>query len=462
MLRVARDGGLVVAHPYPVLDSVLWRSVARAPALREVIAFGGEDGYLAAIDARHAAVRIDLRVGTVTASPDTGLHAITSADGASIYALTPSGEITRFTPSGGEWKFRPSLPASALFAQADGSLIVAGASAKRAIVWRMRPPGLEIVDTLSIDVGGTASANAAMIAATAGSLDDRIYFGANESVIAVRSRDMKKALDIDLGDAIKAIAATPSGDRLFVALDDNRSIRIVDRFEERVSGKVKLPSQPIGLRMDALGRVLLASGAGDSVFVVSLATESLQGTLRSAWRGDLPTVFADGTIALLRGNDVVVAHPETLRDLRTYAGGTRDFWYPMRWNGFRPRAAGLDQPVQFRTSAPRDSADLVDSLGGVVRDSLVAGAGRPASPRGDSAAAAALFTVSFASTQNEKQARDLTSRIRVDGQSPRIITSDRNGTALYRVVMGPFATREAADRVGRASGQSYWIIEGAP
>jgi hypothetical protein len=61
-------------------------------------------------------------VGTVTASPDTGLHAITSADGASIYALTPSGEITRFTPSGAEWKFRPSLPASALFAQADGSL----------------------------------------------------------------------------------------------------------------------------------------------------------------------------------------------------------------------------------------------------------------------------------------------------------------------------------------------------
>lgn len=455
MLRVSRDGGLLAAYAYPGLDSVLWKSSNRAPALTDVVAFGAEDGYLAAIDSRSGPVRVDLRIGSVSTSKDSALHAVSSADGSAIYALTASGEITRFTPSGGDWKFVPPLPASALFAQADGSLIVAGATGKRVVVWRIRPPGQEIVDTLYVDVGGDTKKNSAMIAATAGSLDDRVFFGANESVIAVRSRDMQKALDIDLGDPITAIAATPSGDRLFVTLDDDRSIRIVDRFEERVSDKIKLPTPARALRMDALGRVLLARGEVDTVFVVSLADDGVQGSIRSTWRGDLPMVLADGAIAAVRGEDVVLTKPSTLGDGRSIKNGARDFWYALRWNGFRPRAKGLDQPVQFRTSAPRDSSDTTETARSAppteIRDTS----------RTDTLSGR-LWTVSFAAVQSEKQARDLASRIRVDGQAPRITTSERNGTTLYRVVMGPFASRDAADRVGRASGQSYWIFEGAP
>ena len=458
MLRVARDGGIMTAYPYPRLDSALWRSTSRAPALGEVIAFGAEDGYLAAMDARRAPVRVDLRLGVVTGSKDTAQRALSSAD----------GEITRFTPSGGDWKFRPTLPASALFAQADGALIVAGAVGKRAVVWRIRPPGQEIVDTISFDVGGTASANAAMIAATAGDIGDRVFFGANETVIAVRSRDMQRALEVDLGDPVRAIVATPSGDRLFVALNDDPSIRIIDRFEERVSAKVRLPDAPTALRMDPLGRILLAKGSGDSVYVVSLADDGVLGAIRTEWRADLPLVLADGAIAMARGRDVVLTKAPTLADGRTIAKGGQDFWHGLRWNGFRPRAAGLDQPVQFRTSAPRDSSDLVDRRQDVPADSTremppptVTGPPADAIDRRDSAVTG-MFTVSFAAVQNEKTARDLVSRIRIAGQAPRITTSERNGTTLYRVVMGPYSTRADADRVGRASGQSYWIFEGTP
>ena len=470
VLRVARDGGIVTAYPYPRLDTVLWRSNARASGLNEVIAFGAEDGYLAAIDAHGAPARVDLRLGTVTSSRDTALRAFSSADGATTYALTASGEITRFTPNGGDWKFHPSLPASALFAQSDGALIVAGASGSRAIVWRIRPPGQEIVDTISFDVGGEAETNAAMIASTGASIGDRVFFGANESVIAVRVRDMQQALDIDLGDPVRAIVATPSGDRLFVALADDRAIRVIDRFEERVSGKIKLASVPTALRMDPLGRILLARGPADSVYVVSLADDAVRGTVRSEWRADLPLVLADGAIAMTRGDDVVLTSAATLSDGRTIARGARDFWHAFRWNGFRPRSTLLDQPVRFRTSAPRDSADLSDTVSDEPPDSLrgvTAPTRVPPGPpadlpiRGDSATSS-VYTVSFAAVQNEKTARDLVSRIRVGGQAPRITTSDRNGTTLFRVVMGPFATREAADRVGRASGQSYWIFEGTP
>ena len=469
VLRVARDGGVLTAYAYPRLDSVLWRSSARAPALAEIIAFGSEDGLLAAVDTRRAPVRFNLRLGAVAISRDTALRSLSSSDGAAIYALTAPGEITRFTPSGGDWKFRPSLPASALFAQADGSLIVAGALGSRAVVWRIRPPGQEVVDTISFEVGGDTRSNAAAIAATAGSIGDRIFFGAHKSVIAVRSRDMQRALDIDLGDPVRAIAATPSGDRLFVILDNDRSVRVIDRFEERVSGKIKLPGVPRALRMDPLGRLLLALGPRDSVYVVSLADDEVRGTLQSTWRADLPLLLADGAIAVARGNDVVLTNATNLSDQRVIARGALDFWHGLQWNGFRPRATGLDQPVSFRTSAPRVEVAPSDTLRRVPPDSLARDVERLvplSSPVGDTirrdSAVSTMFSISFAAVQNEKAARELVTRIRVAGRGPRIVTSERNGTTLYRVVMGPYATRAEAERIGRASGQSYWIFEGAP
>jgi hypothetical protein len=183
------------------------------------------------------------------------------------------------------------------------------------------------------------------------------------------------------------------------------------------------------------------------------------GVLRSEWRGDLPLVLPDAGIAYTRGSDVVFAHPRSLKDNRTVASGASSFWHTLRWNGFRPRAAGLDQPVQFRTSAPRDSADLLpDSVrasadsGGVRTDS----AGMAGTP------VVGQYTVSFAAILDEAQARSLAARIRVDGQSPRITSSERAGKTLYRVVLGPFSSRAEAERVGRASGQSHWIFEGVP
>ncbi len=455
ILRVSRGGGIVSAFAYPALDSVLWRSSSRAPALDRVIGFGPEDGYLAAVDTGGAPVRIDLRMGSVTVERADQLATISTADGSALYALTSTGQLTRYTPSGGDWRFRPPLPVSALSAQLDGSLIVAGVRGGRVLVWRVRPPGQSVSDSLSFDVGGEPAELTRTVRATTGAVGDRVYFGANESVVVVRSRDMQVAMNVDVGDPVQAIANTPSGDRLFIALKGSRSLRIVDRFEEGLSGKIKLPTPATELRMDALGRLLLARGPRDSVYVVSLATDELLGVVRSQWRGDLPLVLPDGAIALARGNDVVLANQGSLADGRTIAGGARDVWHALRWNGFRPRAAGLDQPVQFRTSAPR----VADDTTGGLQDSS---AGRSFDASFPDSAGPTQFTVSFAAVLDERQALALAGKIRVDGQSPRITTAERSGKTLYRVVLGPYATREEAERVGRASAQSYWIFRGAP
>lgn len=460
VLRLSRDGGILTAVRYPALDTTIWRSASRVPPLTEVIAFGAEDGYLAAIDTGGSPVRIDLRLGTVTTSRADTVRSLVSADGGAIYGLTRSGEVTRYTPSGSDWRYRPIHPVDALFSQPDGSVILIGAEDNDVQVRRVRPPNQAVSDSVSIKASGEVETIRRTIGATAGTVGDRVYFAADEHVIAIRTRDLGIALNVDMGDPVMAIAATPSGDRLFVALEDESVLRIVDRFEEGVTGRIRLPSPASALRMDPMGRMLLARGAGDSVYVVSLGGDAVIGVVRSEWRADLPLVMADGSIAITRGDDVVLAHPSSLADMRTIEGGAKQFWHTLRWNGLRPRAAGLDQPVQFRNSAPRDTS--VSATGGAVTAPDTTGAARGDSTAPTAPAVTSTFTVSFAALLDERQARALAGRIRVDGLVPRITTTDRDGTTVYRVVLGPFPTRAEAERVGKQAGQNYWIFEGAP
>jgi len=45
----------------------------------------------------------------------------------------------------------------------------------------------------------------------------------------------------------------------------------------------------------------------------------------------------------------------------------------------------------------------------------------------------------------------------VNGVRPRVVASPSGSTVIYRVVLGPYQTREEADRIGRDSRRSYWI-----
>ncbi|MEP6778642.1 MAG: SPOR domain-containing protein, partial [Gemmatimonadaceae bacterium] len=412
------------------------------------------------------AVRVDLRLGSVNVSGGEAPIEVRSVDGDAIYALLRSGEVTRYTTSGGDWKFKPKFPASALFPQQDGSLVLAGVLGTRVFVWRIRPPGTELVDSISLDVKGTPEQLAGTLAPTATTNGERLFFAANETVLSVRSRDLGKALQVSMGDPVTSLASTPSGDRLFVALKGAELLRVIDRFEETVVGKVKLPGEARGLRMDPLGRVVLVRGPVDTVWVVSVASDKVLGTVQSDWRDDLPLVLPDGQIALAQGTSVIIANDQTFATARTITNGARDFWSVLRWNGFRPRSASLDAPVEFRTgsgggdsarnanrAAPADTGTGASSSADHGRDSVVV--------KSDSSRSL-VFTVQFAAVLTERLARDAASLVKVDGMTPRISTATRAGKTVFRVTLGPYASRAEAERIGKASGQPYWIFEGAP
>src|SRR5579883_1419149 len=472
ILRIPRGGGRARAFDYGRLDSAVWTSSERAPGVARVLAFDEDAGAVAVVDVRGAPRRIELRTGTTTAPPAVKLTALHSADGAAVYGVSPVGAVTRLTPTDVHpWTLRPPMAARDVAPQPDGSVIIVGDAGDATTLWRVHPPGTVLLDTTVLPRVER------LVRAAVG---DRAYFASDSVLQPVRTRDLKAGPVMRFERRLHALAPTPSGDRLYVALDSAHALTIIDRYTDRESGTVALPGSAAELRMDPLGRFLLVrpAHAADSVRVVAVGTDRVTGHLRTTWTADLPFVGVDGSIVLAQGQDVVFVDPRTLAPRRTIAGGARDFWIPMRWDGFRPRAPGLGQPVTF-PSAPGDSGDsILAAIRRSQRESTVAQrapttATPPPQPAAVDSAQGRLgasapvrspwFTVQFAALLNMDSARARASRITVSGLHARVATTSRAGTTVYLVVLGPFPTRDAADAAGRASKQpNPWVYEGAP
>jgi DNA-binding beta-propeller fold protein YncE len=366
-------------------------------------------------------------------------------DGSTIYGVGADGAAARFTPSGNS-VFKMPRPARQVFPQVNGTLLVLGGRGDATWLWRTHPPETTILDSLALPNVSTG---------TGAPLGDRIFFlSGGRTLTGVHARTLAKGNPIRFDHTVTAVASTPSGDRFYVLTDSSQTLAVVDGFQDKVSARIELPSRPRELRVDPFGRyVLVRSAVGDSVWIVGIGASSVLGTIRSAWRSDVPFVAADGAIAAIDGGDVAFLDAVTHREIRRAVGGAADFWYPFVWSGLRPRDAALDKPVPLPTDTDTTARPPVPP------PDTTSAAPRPA-PSPDSAKSG--FTVSFAALLNESKARDAATKIVVDGQTARVVTSVTDGTAVYRVVLGPFATRDEAERVGKASGQTYYVYAGSP
>jgi hypothetical protein len=446
VLRIPQKGGTARVYAYPRLDSIVW-SAPSAPAPARVLGFDDEAGEIAYVDARGLPARLDFRQGGASTISKAKLTSLTSNDGSAIYAIAADGAVQRFAESG-TWKWKPPLAPRALFPQPDGSLLVLAERKDGSVVWRLRPPSTDIVDSVVLPRVDRALRT---------QVGDRLYLGAEKELTGLRTRTMERTASITMDEPIELLAATPSGDRVFVVIKGDSAIHIVDRYREEESGEIKLGRHVGELRMDPLGRYLLARPEGvDSAVVIALGTNRVVGAVATGWRADLPFVAPDGAIAVAQGPDVYVVDGETLRPRARVRGGAADFWYPFQWTGFRPRAAALDQPVEF--AGVPDTARVAPDTAARPDSAAPAVVTRDTTPRHVSPG----WTVSFAALLVPDRARELASQIHVGDQTARVITATRDGSTIYRVVLGPYTTREEAERVGRESRNSYWVYEGGP
>jgi cell division septation protein DedD len=455
VMRIPRTGGTARAYLYPGLDSVIW-SAAEAPAVDRILGFDPDGGLIALVDQKGQPRRIDLRMGEVRTASRAKLSGLVSENGNEIYGITPAGTVSRMTPSG-DWTFEPPSPAEALYPQPNGSLVIAGSRGGRTALWLIRPTDENILDSASLDhVTPSGRARAG----------DLLYFTSDRAIVGVRAGDLSRVEPVKLREEPNAIASTPSGDRIYVALQKTPRLLVFNRYSGSIDGMVNLPGPASEVRVDPLGQYLLVKARdGDSAWVVATGTDSLVGTIRTEWRPDLPA-FAFGTIATVQSGDVVFLDAERFNPVRTIAGGARDFWYFFAWNGFRPRAANVDQPVVFTspdTLAAADSAGMIKDTMRVsppIRDTAptmlpVPPLPPPAPPR----TASTGFLVSFAAVLTADRARETAASIQIGGVHPRVLPSVTGGTTIYRVVLGPYPTREEAERVGRDSKKPYWVFE---
>lgn len=472
VLRIPRAGGIAHVYDYERLDSAIWESTQRVPSVSRVLAFDEDEGAVAVVDARGAPRRVELRTGEVSDPPDVKLTALRSADGATIYGVSTAGVMTRLTPTDVHpWTLHTPDAARDVAPQPDGSVLVVGDGAGAVRLWLVRPPSTTLLDSASLP-------HAVRLVRTVSG--DRAYFASDSTLEAVRTRDLQLAPPMHFDHRLRAVALTPSGDRMFVALDSVDGLRVIDRYGGQDNGAVSLPGPALELRMDSLGRYLIVRPvhAADSAWVVAIGTDRVIAHLRTAWTADLPFVGFDGSIAVLQGLDVVLLDPQSLSVRRRIIDGARDYWIPIRWNGLRPRAPGLDQPVTFPSSAGDTTStdSILAAIRQSQRDTSLHSASPPPPPRPTASVVDSAqgrlsagtshtpgFTVQFAALLNADSAQARANRIAAFGQRARVVPTARGQATVYVVVLGPFPSRDAADAAARASRQpNPWVYEGAP
>jgi DNA-binding beta-propeller fold protein YncE len=466
VLRIPLDGGGVRVYAYPNLDSLVWTAHDSAPPIDHILAFGDEAGSVTAVDTKGRPLRVDLRLGDVTRESSVRLEDVTSTDGWAVYGIDTKGRVRRITPSG-NWMFTPPSPARDIFPEPDGALLVLGEAGDSTIIWRVHPPDSTVSDTAV-----TPHADRALLT----TLGDRLYLAVDSALVDLRARGLTPAPGLELKHRVRAIAITPSGDRVYVATDSTHELIVIDRYRNEIATRIPLPGIAAELRMDPTGRYLLVrAAAGDSAWVVALGTNGVAGTVETTWRADLPAVAPDGAIALLHDKDVELVDGGTLAALRTVRRGGADAWLFFAWNGFRPRTNGPDESMAAADSiveptymANTDSS-LLDRLPYpevpmMMPDSTAATVDTLGVPVDTFAAPvqASTFTVQFAAVRSEESAHNVAQDLVLVGLQPRVVSSAVAGVTIYRVVVGPYATRDQAEQVGRAAGKPYWIYEEKP
>lgn len=410
-MRVAAAGGVWRVYGLPELPE-LWTSTARLPPVDRIVGLDPEQDQIYVLTKKDELLAADLVGGRIdTIAVDVSLATL-GADG-TLYAVDSKHRVlslkrrTRFA-----WPQPLPAPPRDLFAASDQRLI--------AIVAGERPRLL----TASADQPPTEHDLSFSGDAAATRWGDLVAVASDSGVAMIDPLARRRADFVRLPDHPRAIAFSPSGHRVYVARRGAPGLAAVDRYGRAEMDGVALPGPAATVRLDPLGRWLLARPAvGDSAWVVDLPTKELRGTVATTWGADLPAFAPDGSLLVRRGADVVALAPDSLRQRGRVEGAGRDLWIASAW---RPR-------------------------------SLPASAVGVAAATTDTAAGGPLY-VQVSVSQNQAWATENAEQLTRAGLPARVLRPvlPEDG---YRVVIGPYATREMAEAIGRKLGRPFWIYQ---
>jgi cell division septation protein DedD len=424
LFRFPRGGGRVQAYHPDSLTLTHWSSQQPIPAVRRILGADIDERILWALDAQGNLFSVDLESGGVRTVLPGVTAGVLGPDG-SLYLADAQHRIVRVVRRQ-PVRFHDPLPAAprALFGAVSDQLVAltAGppsrlitANAEQALHSTPIPPG-EAAATAWGDLVAVATDSALLLYETGGQRSQR-------SLSSVRNT--------------RRVAFSPSGHRFYL-IQDRPEIRVFDRFSLEELPALRLPGPPREFRVDASGRWLLARPlTGDSVWIVDLATKALAATVAGGWSTDLPLVAGAATL-LVREDDLLVTFdlrrtpPQRIARLPSVAA---DFWLVAAWVP-RERVPAAVAAAESATVA-QDSALRADSVR-VAVDSTV-------------------IYLQVSRTQNAEWADALAKQLKTDG-FPVSILPPKEPEDGYRVLVGPYLTREAAESTGKQLGRAYFLL----
>ena len=412
-IRLAAKGGVPQLYKLPRLTQVDGVLKGKLPPVDRVIGLDPESEFLFVTTAKRELLGLDLGSGRVDTVAINVKQAVLGPDG-TLYAVDSARHVislsrrTRFT-----WpQALTELPRD-LFGSTDQRLVGVIPQDRLLVAAADQPPTIR-----PIAAGGDVAATR---------WGDLVAVASDSGVTFYDPVGRRDPAFVRLSDAPRALAFSPSGHRIYVARRSVPGLAVVDRYERKELDGVALPGPVASLRVDPLGRWLLARPtAGDSAWIVDLPIKRHTGIVPTQWQPDLPAISPDGMLIYRRGKDVVSARPDSLNDVGKVTNGAADSWVLTSW---LPRGV---------TASPVSTA-AAESAG------AAAGAEGP-------------LYVQVSTSQNPEWSGHLADDLTRAGMAARVLPPQHPDDG-YRVVLGPFATREQAEAIGRRLGRPFWIYQ---
>jgi hypothetical protein len=413
-LRIPRDGGTARLYRVPALDSASWKPADKLPPVERPVGAAPEQGLVFVLDRKSNVAALDLDTRRVRNYLENVRYATVGPDGALYVVDTASSvvQLVRRAPV----RFRSKLQGkpTELFGTMDGAL-VARLGGKQ--------PALEF---LGSDQAPTSTPIPdGQIASTF--LGDVVAVAADSAVVLYAPGRKSEPRSITVSGDARAVLFSPSGHRLYVA-QAAAPLLVLDRFEGTTLREIELPGPARELRGDLYGNwILVRPEQGDSVWVIDVGTGRYVGSTEARWTADLPAVAPPYTLLVRRGADLVALDLSAtgFTELARIEGGAADFWLPLAWH-----------PAE-ETRIPFES----DSM-------MVASDTGPARP---------TVYLQVSSSQNPTWANELSDKLSAAGL-PASVLPPRRSEEAFRVVLGPYATREQAMETSRKLGMPSFIV----
>ncbi len=456
-LRLPSAGGEVRAYALPGLTALPWNLPGRALPARGTVGMDVAGRRLLYRDTSGAVVGFDLVAFREREIAPRGALADLGPDGA-LLTVDRRGAVTESQPWGSRaWPDTVGPGTRAIFAAPNARLLLVRARGADSLIGLSRDGGVWFA---------AAAPQASRVAATRDA--DAVAFATDRGVTVVEDRDPRNPWSVSLRGGPDALAFSPSGHRLYVGLRDASALAVVDRFRRAELGRIALPGRASAVRPDPWGYVLFVQPAGGGAergvtWVVSVAAGRVIGHLRTEWASDLPTVSPNGVLVDREENAVVARDVHSLDSLGAVGDGADDYWFVAAW---APTGAVAAMRQETRIAGQAAPAPAAPS-GTPAAAAPPAPPSSPARPgvvdpkslaRSADTAAPTQVWAQVSASQSESASRALVAELTAQHQPAQLIPPRGEGDG-WRVVLGPFRTRDEAEAAGRALGRPFFIVE---